>query len=106
MVKEGWKNLTNLEKNLNDFSQIKTIELMDKVIAATDYLSKYKRESEENLARLENIKELRSVATEFPNLEKLLENVALVEAEQNEKGGFKTSKKQRRKSNPNDPPRC
>jgi DNA helicase-2/ATP-dependent DNA helicase PcrA len=63
-----------------------SLELMDSVLQKTDYLSKYKRESEENLMRLENIKELRSVATEFPNIIEFLENVALVEAEQNEKG--------------------
>ena len=55
---------------------------MDQVIKATDYLQKYSRESEENLARLENIKELRSVASQFPELNEFLENVALVEAEQ------------------------
>jgi DNA helicase-2/ATP-dependent DNA helicase PcrA len=59
---------------------------MDGVIAKTDYLARYQRETEENLMRLENLKELRSVATEFPNLQDFLENVALVEAEQNDKG--------------------
>jgi len=58
-----------------------TLDVMDAVLQDTDYLSKYRKETEENLARLENIKELRSVATEFPNLTDLLENVALVEAE-------------------------
>ena len=38
------------------------------------------------MARLENIKELRSVATEFPNIHDFLENVSLVEAEQDEVG--------------------
>ena len=56
---------------------------MDAVVNKVDYLSKFKRETEENLARLENIKELRSVATNFPNIFEFLENVALVEAEQN-----------------------
>lgn len=37
------------------------------------------------MARLENIKELRSVATEFPDIHEFLENVALVEAEQSDK---------------------
>jgi len=45
-------------------------------------LDLYQKETEENLARLENIKELRSVATEFPNINEFLENVALVETEQ------------------------
>ena len=63
---------------------------MDAVLQDTDYLSKYKRETEENVARLENIKELRSVATEFPNINDFLENVALIEAEQDEKGKIKS----------------
>lgn len=69
-----------------------TLDLMDKVLDATDYLGKYKNESEENLTRLENIKELRSVATQFPNIYDFLENVALVEAEQDEKGRFRHAK--------------
>jgi DNA helicase II / ATP-dependent DNA helicase PcrA len=60
-----------------------TLDLLDTVLNKTDYLTLFQRESEENLARLENIKELRSVAAEFPKLEEFLENVALVEAEQN-----------------------
>jgi len=64
-----------------DPSGHKTLELMDTVIAKTNYLAKYERETEENLARLENIKELRSVATQFSNVNEFLENVALVEAE-------------------------
>ena len=59
-----------------------TLELMDAVVAKTNYLEKYARESEENLAKLENIKELRSVAMEFPVLHDFLENVALVQQEE------------------------
>lgn len=63
-----------------------TLDLLDAVLQKTGYADKYKCDTEENLSRLENIKELRSVAAQFPNLEKFLENVALVEAEQNSKG--------------------
>jgi DNA helicase-2/ATP-dependent DNA helicase PcrA len=59
-----------------------TLELMDGVINKTNYLEKYSRESEENMAKLENIKELRSVAMEFPALHDFLENVALVQQEE------------------------
>jgi len=59
--------------------EMSTLEIMDTVLEKTNYLSKYKRESEENLSRLENIKELRSVATEFPEIHNFLENVALVQ---------------------------
>ncbi len=69
-----------------------TLNIMDSVLQGTDYLSKYKNESEENLTRLENIRELRSVATEFPNINEFLENVALVEAEQLEQGKIKVGR--------------
>ncbi|KKU02978.1 MAG: ATP-dependent DNA helicase PcrA [Candidatus Woesebacteria bacterium GW2011_GWE1_45_18] len=62
------------------FDGMTTLDLLDVVLQKTDYLSLFQKESEENLTRLENIKELRSVATEFPNVNDFLENVALVEA--------------------------
>ncbi|MCL5113578.1 MAG: UvrD-helicase domain-containing protein [Patescibacteria group bacterium] len=58
-----------------------TLEILDRVTSATDYLSLYDEKDEEDRMRLENIKELRSVAIEFPNLTHFLENVALVEQE-------------------------
>lgn len=67
----------------------KSVDLMDTVLTRVGYLTKYDKETEENMMRLENIKEFRSVATEFPNVFEFLENVALVEAEQNEKGQVK-----------------
>lgn len=70
-----------LEFNKEDSSKNTTLETMDNVIRATDYLSFYDEKDEEDLQRLENIKELRSVAIEFPKLTSFLENVALVEQE-------------------------
>ncbi len=58
-----------------------TIELLDATLASTGYLDLYDAKVEEEFSRLENIKELRSVATEFPNITEFLENVALVEQE-------------------------
>ena len=58
-----------------------TIELLDKVVKETGYLTLYDEKDEDDIQRLENIKELRSVAIEFPNLSQFLENVALVEQE-------------------------
>jgi len=67
-----------ISESLNNLS---TLEILDKVLKETDYMDLYDPEVEEDLARLENIKELRSVATNFPNLTQFLENVALVEQE-------------------------
>jgi len=58
-----------------------TIETLDSVIKATNYLDLYDEKIEEDRTRLENIKELRSVAIQFPDLTNFLENVALVEQE-------------------------
>lgn len=63
-------------------SELPTIEIMDKVLEKTDYLSLYDAKDEEDIGRLENIKELRSVAIEFTSLSSFLENVSLVEQEQ------------------------
>jgi len=58
-----------------------TIELMDFTMVATGYLDIYDEKNEEDAQRLENIKELRSVAIAFPSLQQFLENVSLVEQE-------------------------
>lgn len=80
----------NKEKERNTIlDEWNSVNLMDTVLAKTGYLTKYEKETEENMMRLENIKEFRSVATEFPNIFEFLENVSLVEAEQNEKGQVK-----------------
>ncbi len=64
-----------------DISSDTTISIMDSSLKATDYLSLYNEKDEEDLGRLENIKELRSVAISYPNLGEFLENVSLVEQE-------------------------
>ncbi len=66
----------------NKLISLTTLELLDSVLAATQYLELYNANVEEEAYRLENIKELRSVATEFPVLPEFLETVALVEAEE------------------------
>ena len=75
-----------LEKFLNWLAAVKTesrltLEILDEIIKVTNYLELYDPKIEEDLSRLENIKELRSVAEEFPSLENFLENVSLVEQE-------------------------
>jgi DNA helicase-2/ATP-dependent DNA helicase PcrA len=56
-------------------------ELLEKVIESSQYMQQFDEEVEEELARIENIKELQSVAAEFTNLAEFLENVALVQSE-------------------------
>lgn len=63
-----------------DLEKYTTIDILDLVIRVTEYLNKFKEDDAEDYQRLENIKELRSVALEFPVLSDFLENVSLVEA--------------------------
>jgi len=56
-------------------------ELLDKVIESSQYMTQFDKEVEEDLSRIENIKELQAVASEFGNLTDFLENVALVQSE-------------------------
>jgi len=78
---EKFLSLQQQLNDLNHLTNIPTIELLDKVMAATYYLSLYDEKDEEDRQRLENIKELRSVAIGFKELTEFLENVALVEQE-------------------------
>ena len=80
--KGRFQKFLELQESLNEsLNQKPTIEILDEVLRKTDYLSLYDDKDEEDRQRLDNIKELRSVAVEFPNIDQFLENVALVEQE-------------------------
>lgn len=68
----------------------KTDTLLRKIMFASRYLEKYNPKEEDDYRRLENIKELASVAKQFPDVGQFLENVALVQqeyfAQEKEKG--------------------
>ena len=83
--KRRYEKLQEVKKEIDKPEKYTTLDLLDLVLEKTDYLALYKKESEENFTRLENIKELRSVATEFPNTHDFLENVSLVETQRNNK---------------------
>jgi len=68
-------------KRDSDASEQETIDLLDDVLKQTEYLKLYDEQDEDDRERLENIKELRSVALSFPRLTEFLENVSLVEQE-------------------------
>lgn len=73
--KNGFSELSSRYKDLS------TSEIMETVFAETGYLQLYKQDDPEDYSRLENIKELKSVAFTFPNVIEFLEQVALVESE-------------------------
>ncbi len=56
-----------------------TLDTLDLILQKTDYLDTLEDGTDQGKYRIENVKELRSVAEQFPNLTEFLENVALVE---------------------------
>lgn len=79
--KTRFKKFQEFQKTIIESDDHLTIDLLDGVIRSTGYLELYDEKDEQDRARLENIKELRSVAIEFPNLTEFLENIVLVEQE-------------------------
>ncbi len=77
--------------------KLKTIDIINLVLTKTDYLSRFKVGNEEDLDRLENIRELKSVALEFPNLNHFLENIALMEQEYFPQGKMKEKTREKEK---------
>lgn len=71
--------------------ELSTVEIIDRVMQGTSYLDLYNQDDPEDYARLENIKELKSVAISCPDIIEFLEQVALVESEYFE-GEKKTGK--------------
>lgn len=58
---------------------LKPIEMIEKVLEATDYLQTIDDGTEQGLMRVENVKELKSVAADYENLSQFLESVSLME---------------------------
>jgi len=84
--KKRWLEFKTAYEELKDEAkELNTNDLIEKVFEKTHYLDFYDPENEEDYSRLENIKELKSVALNFPKLENFLEQVALVESEYFEK---------------------
>lgn len=59
-----------------------TIDLLDDVLRVTEYLEYLDDGTEMGKARIENVKELKSVAELFPDIVQFLENVALIQDKQ------------------------
>jgi len=72
--------INSLAKKINT-SKLETINILNQVLVQSGYLDRFDKKNEDDLARLENIDELKSVALEFPQLDQFLENIALMEQE-------------------------
>jgi len=69
------------EKNKKAFEKKESSEIIDMIFKVTGYLEMYNQDDPDDYSRLENIKELISVALAFPKLVEFLEQVSLVESE-------------------------
>lgn len=76
---EKFKKLYETTKD--KLEELSTEELMEKIFESVGYLKMFDSEDPDDFGRLENIKELKSVAISFPKLVEFLEQVALVESE-------------------------
>ena len=63
-------------------SDYTTLDLLDLIISKTGYFDYLDDGTETGKLRIENVKELRSVAEEFPDIIQFLENVALIQDNQ------------------------
>jgi len=79
--KNGKARLQKFSNHNFQFPKTSSLETLDEILKITGYLELYDPEDEQDLARLENIKELRSVAERFPDLVEFLTQIALAEKE-------------------------
>lgn len=68
-----------LPTDTEQIPKLTTLKILDQVVEATDYLVYLDDGTEAGNTRIENVKELRSVASDFPDLSQFLENVALIQ---------------------------
>jgi len=61
------------------------LEILEKILENTNYINFLETKTKDFEDRVENVKELKTVASGFENLQEFLENVALVENESNSK---------------------
>jgi len=80
--KNRFEKFKKLYKEIKDrLETYSTDEIIEKLFKNVNYLKLYNVEDTDDFSRLENIKELKSVALSFPKLMDFLEQVALVESE-------------------------
>ena len=81
-------NLTHLpfEAWVKNNKTLTPLELLEEVLEKTKYVEWLDDKTDESLYRIENVKELKSVASLFSDLSEFLENVSLIESADRPKG--------------------
>ncbi len=64
-----------------DLKILTSLQILESLVLNSGYLDKFDLKDEEDQRRIENIKELKSVASEFPLVVDFLENITLVQQE-------------------------
>ncbi len=79
----GVRRFRRFQQNLDslDLPKMTSLQILKSLLKNSGYLEKFNPKEPEDQRRIENIKELKSVATSFPDLIAFLENVALVQHE-------------------------
>jgi len=79
----GKRRLAVFENHVNnlDTNSSTSLQLLESLVVNSGYLEKFDPREEDDQRKIENIKELKSVASSFPKLEDFLENIALVQQE-------------------------
>lgn len=70
------QHLDNLE-----IKKMTSLQILESLVVNSGYLSKFNPQEEDDQKKIENIKELKSVAATYPHLSDFLENIALVQQE-------------------------
>ncbi len=73
---------TWLAKEVEGLTGLPPQELLSRLMEQTNYLGRFDEKDEEDAARVENIRELLAVASEFDQVVEFLENVALITSEE------------------------
>jgi DNA helicase-2/ATP-dependent DNA helicase PcrA len=71
--------LEHLEKL--DISSLTSLQILESLVVNSGYLDRYDPKDEDDQKKIENIKELKSVASTFPKINDFLENITLVQQE-------------------------
>ncbi len=84
--KLGKGKLSRFESSIDKDADLTSLQILDLTLKLTGYLDGLDPADEEDAGRMENLKELRSVADLFPNLNDFLQNIALTEKESKKTG--------------------
>jgi DNA helicase II / ATP-dependent DNA helicase PcrA len=93
----GKRRMVTFKEHLQtlNIKSMNSLEIFESLVIGSDYLKHFDPKDEEDQKRIENVKELKSVAASFPTLTTFLENIALVQNEYSQQEKSKKAKENR-----------